>query len=197
MAFAVTNTFTANTTAEAAKVNTNFSEIETELNDFPTDGALGTGVVDTTQLAADAVTNAKIADDALDSEHYTDGSIDAAHLASDSVTNAKIDTSGAFSLFGTWTANDSGSNAIVKTEVYKAGTDGFITVQTSAGTNNIKIYTDSSNPPTTLRIYQDVTGSGKESVMCPIKKDDYFKVTGTYVTPIYWLPIGTGTVVKQ
>ena len=48
------------------------------------------GSIDTAHLAADAVTGAKIADDALDSEHYTDGSIDAAHLASSSVTTAKI-----------------------------------------------------------------------------------------------------------
>jgi len=48
------------------------------------------GSIDTAHLAADAVTGAKIADDALDSEHYTDGSIDAAHLAADAVTAAKI-----------------------------------------------------------------------------------------------------------
>ena len=41
-------------------------------------------------IAADAVTGAKIADDAIDSEHYTDGSIDTAHLAADAVTGAKI-----------------------------------------------------------------------------------------------------------
>ena len=49
-----------------------------------------TGSVATGMIAADAITGAKIADDALDSEHYTDGSIDAAHLASSSVTTAKI-----------------------------------------------------------------------------------------------------------
>jgi len=48
------------------------------------------GSIDTAHLAADVVTGAKIADDALDSEHYTDGSIDAAHLASSSVTTAKL-----------------------------------------------------------------------------------------------------------
>ena len=48
------------------------------------------GSIDNAHLAADSVTNAKIADDALDSEHYTDGSIDAAHLASSAVTTAKI-----------------------------------------------------------------------------------------------------------
>jgi hypothetical protein len=49
-----------------------------------------TGSVATGMIAADAITGAKIADDALDSEHYTDGSIDAAHLASSSVTTVKI-----------------------------------------------------------------------------------------------------------
>jgi len=48
------------------------------------------GSIDTAHLAADAITGAKIADDAVDSEHYTDGSIDAAHLAADCVTAAKI-----------------------------------------------------------------------------------------------------------
>ena len=52
--------------------------------------AITAGGVGTTQLAGDAVTGAKIADNAIDSEHYTDGSIDAAHLASNSVTNAKL-----------------------------------------------------------------------------------------------------------
>ena len=48
------------------------------------------GGIVTAELAADAVTGAKIADDAIDSEHYTDGSIDTAHLAADAVTGAKI-----------------------------------------------------------------------------------------------------------
>jgi len=51
-----------------------------------------TGSVATGMIAADAITNAKIADNALDSEHYTDGSIDADHLASSSVTTAKINS---------------------------------------------------------------------------------------------------------
>jgi|TARA_R100001463_G_scaffold306_3_gene1265 hypothetical protein len=46
--------------------------------------------VDTAQIAADAITGAKIADDAVDSEHFVDGSIDTAHLAADAVTAAKI-----------------------------------------------------------------------------------------------------------
>jgi hypothetical protein len=48
------------------------------------------GSIDTAHLAADAVTGAKIADDAIDSEHYTDGSIDNAHLADDAVDSDEI-----------------------------------------------------------------------------------------------------------
>jgi len=46
--------------------------------------------VETADIQADAITNAKIADDQIDSEHYVDGSIDTAHLAADAVTGAKI-----------------------------------------------------------------------------------------------------------
>ena len=45
----------------------------------------GDGTVSTAKLAADAVTGAKIADNAIDSEHYVDGSIDHVHLANDAV----------------------------------------------------------------------------------------------------------------
>ena len=53
-------------------------------------GTPSAGTVDTTQLAADAVTGAKIADDAIDSEHYAAGSIDTAHIADDAVTADKL-----------------------------------------------------------------------------------------------------------
>ena len=48
------------------------------------------GAVSTSNLAADAVDGTKIADDAIDSEHYTDGSIDTAHLAADAVDGTKL-----------------------------------------------------------------------------------------------------------
>jgi len=41
--------------------------------------------IDATDIPADSVTAAKIADDAIDSEHYTDGSIDNAHIADDAI----------------------------------------------------------------------------------------------------------------
>ena len=43
-------------------------------------GAIGAGVI-----GADAISGANIADDAIDSEHYTDGSIDNAHIADDAI----------------------------------------------------------------------------------------------------------------
>ena len=53
-------------------------------------GTISTGVwqgtaIASTYIAADAITGAKIADDAIDSEHYTDGSIDNAHIADDAI----------------------------------------------------------------------------------------------------------------
>tara|TARA_Y100001951_G_scaffold101551_1_gene106635 strand:- start:387 stop:1778 length:1392 start_codon:yes stop_codon:yes gene_type:complete len=43
--------------------------------------------VKTAGIAADAVTGAKIADDAVNSEHYVDGSIDNAHVADDQINS--------------------------------------------------------------------------------------------------------------
>jgi hypothetical protein len=58
-------------------------------------GTISTGVwqgtaIASTYIAADAITGAKIADNAIDSEHYTDGSIDNAHLADDAVNSDEI-----------------------------------------------------------------------------------------------------------
>jgi len=48
------------------------------------------GSIDTIHIAADQITNAKIADDQIDSEHYVDGSIDTAHISNVNVTQGKI-----------------------------------------------------------------------------------------------------------
>jgi len=48
------------------------------------------GSIDTAHIGADQITNAKIADDQIDSEHYVDGSIDTAHIADLNVTTGKI-----------------------------------------------------------------------------------------------------------
>jgi len=43
------------------------------------------GIVGAGDIGADAVSSSNIADDAIDSEHYTDGSIDNAHIADDAI----------------------------------------------------------------------------------------------------------------
>jgi len=48
--------------------------------------------VDTAALKGDAVTGAELADNAVNSEHYTDGSIDTVHLADGQVTIGKLAT---------------------------------------------------------------------------------------------------------
>jgi hypothetical protein len=45
----------------------------------------GSGIITATPVGADAVSGSNIADDAIDSEHYADGSIDNAHIADDAI----------------------------------------------------------------------------------------------------------------
>jgi len=45
----------------------------------------GSGIVTATPVGADTVSGASIVDDAIDSEHYADGSIDNAHIADDAI----------------------------------------------------------------------------------------------------------------
>ena len=52
----------------------------------------GSGLVKAGGVGADSVTGASIADDAVNSEHYTDGSIDTAHIGATQVTGAKLNT---------------------------------------------------------------------------------------------------------
>lgn len=157
------------------------------------------GSVYTAEIADANVTVAKMADDSIDSDQYVDGSIDAAHIADANITTAKI-ADGAVTvaklggvLFGDWTNLDSTSGTLVKDEVYKVGSDGFL-IALRVGGAELYGYTDSSNPPTTLRWEIDTAGN-TDSFMLPIKKDDFWKAVGA--TTIYWLPIGTGTCVKQ
>jgi len=54
-----------------------------------TDGSdtLSFGLVDTANIAADAITGAKIADDTINSEHYAAGSIDNEHIADNAINS--------------------------------------------------------------------------------------------------------------
>jgi len=53
-------------------------------------GSPSDNAVTTAKIANDAVDGTKIADNAINSEHYTDGSIDTVHIAADQITGALI-----------------------------------------------------------------------------------------------------------
>ena len=57
--------------------------------DAITSAKIADNAVVTAGINADAITGAKLADNAINSEHYTDGSIDTAHIGDDQVTAAK------------------------------------------------------------------------------------------------------------
>lgn len=100
-------------------------------------------------------------------------------------------------IFGSWTNLDSESNTLVKNGVYKVGSDGFVMVETSTtGSTNIG-FTDGNNPPTKRRAANHSASGQYGSINFPVRKNDYWKVTATATPTIYWLPIGTGTSVKQ
>jgi len=89
-------------------------------SDNTLDFVIGAGIIVNSMLAADSVTGAKIADDAIDSEHYTDGSIDNAHIADDAIDSehyaaGSIDT--AHLADGAITAAKIADGAIVAAEI--------------------------------------------------------------------------------
>ena len=89
----VTGNVTGNASGTAATVTGGTQAAITSAANLVTVGTIGTGVWQGTAIAsgyiaADAITGAKIADDAINSEHYTDGSIDTAHIAASQITNA-------------------------------------------------------------------------------------------------------------
>lgn len=192
MAFSVTydssNGLASGSTASAAHINQNFTDIETELNAFPTDGALGNGVVDTAQLAdgalsADAtgrakmadnfITNAKMADNSVSTNDIANSAVSTAKIANDAVTAAKID-----SVFGSWASKSNNTQ-------YTAATDGFAIAFDSAAQGLVTIET----PVGTTRMQNSgMYGTSRPGCMCPVRKNDTWKATGA--NTVYWLPLG-------
>lgn len=90
--------------------------------------------------------------------------------------------------FGAWTSKNNNTS-------YEAATDGFVVAySTGANTAEIKGYSDSSNPPTTLRAASTAYQSGYTQyahIMFPVKKGDYYKTTTLYGTGVvFWMPWG-------
>lgn len=86
--------------------------------------------------------------------------------------------------------------------VYQALSDGLVICYVDAVSGPwdgyIKVYTDASNPPTTLRgsVKANDVYVGANSVTVPVKKGDYWKaakvdgVGGTFFGALYWVPLG-------
>lgn len=89
--------------------------------------------------------------------------------------------------FGSWLSRSNNT-------VYPAATDGFVNAfNPSELILDIKGLTDGSNPPTTVRMHSQLNSfsigvSNGGSIMFPVKKGDYWKVTGA--ATVYWIPIG-------
>lgn len=90
--------------------------------------------------------------------------------------------------FGAWTSKSA-------EVVYQATTDGFLVANSNVGSDeSLVIYTDSNNPPTTVRVRNGGNSSSQlASGTCPIRKGDYYEVhmgSGT-LSSAYFLSSGT------
>ena len=127
------------------------------------------GSIDTAHIAADQITNAKIADDQIDSEHYVDGSIDTAHIADNQITLAKL----AGGTDGNIISFDASGDPVA----IATGNDGQVLTSTGAG-----------SPPA----FEDAAGGG------PFTEVNANKFTYTTATnPVLQVIDSTNTVKAQ
>ena len=82
--------------------------------------------------------------------------------------------------FGAWASKSNNTS-------YLAESDGFVVAMTNDSAAQLSIYTDSANPPTTLRV-SERRDYATTNCICPVKKGDYWKTTGA--STVFWLPIG-------
>lgn len=103
-------------------------------------------------------------------------------LRDQSVTASK-----ATALLGAWDVTKAVNTS------YLAATDGFVAAYGNSTDSNIVVLTDASNPPTTSRVRSDPAGASTgPSVMCPVRKGDYWKVTSSCSSLyIFWIPLGS------
>ena len=88
-------TYTAGSSVKAADLNNNTTQLlyraqEEQVPNLVQSYDIAASAIETSNIKADAITGAKIADDQINSEHYVDGSIDTAHIADSQITTVKI-----------------------------------------------------------------------------------------------------------
>jgi hypothetical protein len=68
--------------------------------------------------------------------------------------------------------------------IYQATTDGFVIAYHPI--NSIILYSDSSNPPTTLR-----STNSSDFICVPIRKNDYWEATGNAASVVFFISLGS------
>jgi len=128
------------------------SKLGTDGHTFNSGGAGKKALTEAVVVVADGVDGSKLADDAVDSEHYTDGSIDNAHIADDAIDSEHY---AAASIDNAHLADDA-----VDSDELAAGSvdtahiaDNQVTLAKMAGLARGKlIYGDSSGDPAALAV---------------------------------------------
>ena len=110
-----------------------------------------------------------------------------------SANNGLTVSNGSVQMFGAWETKSEG-------QVYQASTDGLVlAVASNSGVSQVLLsgFTDSNSNPTTLRIGQLATRDGDTggfsvSIIMPVRKGDYWKVTTFQGAAdfVYWIPLG-------
>lgn len=89
-------------------------------------------------------------------------------------------------LLGAWTSKSPNGT------VYQAASDGLVVVYSTGGGETVICYSDSSNPPTTVRCQSFVSVGATSSEIpnfFPVKKNDYFKVSTA--DTMFFISLGT------
>lgn len=191
----IPNIFTVGATIVASQHNSNFSTIASDYNgNITTANIAANASIADTQLAQ-ITTAGKLSGAAftsLTSVPAGAGVLPIANLASGSATGSKyIRDDGTLQVtgFGSWTdiSANFGSSTLVST-------DGFLVLKGPLGSSStITVKTDTSNPPTTVRIVYTSTAASNNSGMCPVKKGDRYLISATSANPDsgYFISMGT------
>jgi len=182
--YTVTNTFTINTTAVASEANQNFTDVLTALNSFDASNCDSTTTLPLGCITGLTSTQCAAAFFKDEDDMASDS---ATAVSSQQAIKAHVTTQIAAAVpdddaLGTWASKSNNT-------VYQAASDGFVVMTSASDTfRDIIGYTDGSNPPTTIRLESYSIDHSYQSFTMPVKKSDYWKVTGGGT--IYWMPIG-------
>jgi hypothetical protein len=107
------------------------------------------------------------------------------------IDSGKVTASKASALLGSWVDKSASYGA------QQAATDGFLMAFDSSNFSSggyVRIKTDASNPPTTIRA-DSHTGSDTTDisgfVFSPVKKSEYWLVETNQTITVYWIPLGS------